>query len=526
MVTLTSTTLSDNIAQGGMGGPGGDPGGGAPDGAGGSGGNGGLSQGGGILIADGTLNLDSSTLVQNAAPNSQGGPAGLPGSGTPSNGFGVLGQGGDILRLGGTVNNQGTALSIPQTVGAFDQATGTWYLRNENDPGAPDAGQFAYGGPGWDPVVGDWNGDGQTSVGSFNPGTATWYLRNENSAGPADAGTFAYGAPGWKPISGDWRGAGPSTIGAFDPATATWYLRNENSAGPADAGTFQYGAPGWDPVVGDWQGNGVTTIGAVDPKTMTWYLRSSNSSGAPTITLFQFGAPGWIPVVGDWNGDGITSIGAIDPATGTWYLRNENSAGSPDAGVFRYGAPGWEGVAGSWRGLAAPERAAGATPLSADNSDPGTGELTNQELQQTVSAALTRLQDAGVAPTVIQHLRSDTFEVGNLSGATLGYTYASAHTVVIDASADGFGWFLDATPLQNEEFTPDGQGQLTALAGGPAAGKMDLLTVVLHEMGHLVGRKDLDPSTNPDSLMTETLGLGQRRTEALDSVFSQLGHVS
>jgi hypothetical protein len=149
--------------------------------------------------------------------------------------------------------------------------------------------------------------------------------------------------------------------------------------------------------------------------------------------------------------------------------------------------------------------------------------LTNQELQLTVSAALTRLEQAGVAPTVIQQLQSATYEVGNLSGSTVGYTYASARTVVIDASADGLGWFIDPTPQRDEEFAPDGSGELAALAGGPAAGKMDLLSVVLHEMGHLVGRSDLDPSTNPDSLMTEILGVGQRRTEALDAVFTQPG---
>src|SRR5262249_14366403 len=39
------------------------------------------------------------------------------------------------------------------TVGAFDPATGTWYLHNTNAPGAPDAGHFAYGAPGWIPVA-------------------------------------------------------------------------------------------------------------------------------------------------------------------------------------------------------------------------------------------------------------------------------------------------------------------------------------------------------------------------------------
>src|SRR5262249_22974705 len=47
------------------------------------------------------------------------------------------------------------------TAGVFDPATATFYLRNTHSPGAPDAGPFAYGGPGWRPVAGDWDGDGR-----------------------------------------------------------------------------------------------------------------------------------------------------------------------------------------------------------------------------------------------------------------------------------------------------------------------------------------------------------------------------
>src|SRR5262249_27114185 len=50
-----------------------------------------------------------------------------------------------------------TAPASPHTPGVFDPTTGTWYLRETNTPGAPDIVPFAYGAPGWTPVVGDWN---------------------------------------------------------------------------------------------------------------------------------------------------------------------------------------------------------------------------------------------------------------------------------------------------------------------------------------------------------------------------------
>jgi hypothetical protein len=124
-----------------------------------------------------------------------------------------------------------------------------------------------------------------STVGAFDPGSGTWYLNNTDQPGAPAIPPFQYGAPGWILLPGDWDGNGTTTIGVFDPTTATWYLRNEDSAGAPDYTPFQYGAPGWVPVAGDWTGDGVTTIGVWRPSTATWYLRNSNSAGTPEITL-------------------------------------------------------------------------------------------------------------------------------------------------------------------------------------------------------------------------------------------------
>jgi hypothetical protein len=247
------------------------------------------------------------------------------------------------------------------TPGTFDPASGTWYLRNQNSGGAPDAGQFPYGGAGWLPVVGDWDGNGSATVGVVDPGSAIWYLRNENSGGAPDvAAPFLYGLPGWVPVVGDWSGTGHAGIGMFDPATATWYLRNEDGPG---AGVFQFGGAGWLPVVGDWTGSGITTVGVVDPRTMTWYLRNANSGGGPDITPFPYGGTGWKPVVGDWTGGGATTAGVVDP-NGVWYLRNRNSGGAPDVAPFPYGLGSWTPVAGSWSGVGGSPRRAGVRDVA------------------------------------------------------------------------------------------------------------------------------------------------------------------
>ena len=93
--------------------------------------------------------------------------------------------------------------------------------------------------------------------------------------------------------------------------------------------------------------------------------------------------------------------------------------------------------------------------------------------------------------------------------------------IYLDPTADGWGWFVDSTPGQDEEYASKA-GALAALPGSAAAGHIDLLTVVMHEMGHALGLPDI---TVPDStdLMAEALATGLRRLPSMadiDAVFA------
>jgi CSLREA domain-containing protein len=409
---------------------------------------------------------------------------------------------------GSTSPAQSVQVTPRQSVGAFDATTGTWYLRNQNSAGPPDAGQFAYGGVGWIALVGDWLGTGQTTVAVVDPATETWYVRNSNTPGAPDVTPFRYGAPGWLPIVGDWAGTGHAGIGVVDPATNTFFLRNEVGPGAPDAGVFQYGAPSWTPVAGDWTGGSKAGIAVVDPTTATWYVRNAASPGGPDFTPFRYGGAGWTPVAGDWAGAGHAGIGVVDPTTNTFFLRSEVGPGAPDAGRFAYGAPGWTPLAGRWAPI--PDQ-----HLQAPGEGPGAAALADAALPDTVQAALTCLSDAGVDPSVVQRLAGAHFRVSALPPGTLGLAYVSSNQVLVSADGAGYGWFVDPTPLQDEEFAG---GQ--ALAGSTASGHEDLLTAVLHEMGHLAGLPDQPGTGLSDRLMTDVLAPGVRRTQALDQVFA------
>ncbi len=399
----------------------------------------------------------------------------------------------------------------PETIGVFNPATATWYLRNENSAGGPDAGQFQYGGVGWYAVTGDWLGNGQETIAVIDPTTMTWYVKFSNAPGAPDL-KFQYGPVGSIPIVGDWTGTGHDGIGVYDPTTATWFLRNEVSGGAPDAGQFQYGMKGWLPVVGDWTGKGKAGIGVVDPTTETWYLRNTASAGGVDFTPFSYGAPGWKPVAGDWTGTGHAGIGVVNPTSETWYLRNEVGAGGADAGTFQYGGPGWTPVVGRWQAVP------GAQLQLAQSEGPGAPAITNAELQSTVQAALQLLKNDGVDPTVLGVLASAHYNLADLPSGVLGETYTAGDNVFISADAAGNGWFVDPNPQSDTAFDANGN----ALPGSAATGHEDLLTTVLHEMGHLVGRPDETAPANPNDLMAATLPDGSRHLEALDQVFGSL----
>jgi hypothetical protein len=132
--------------------------------------------------------------------------------------------------------------------------------------------------------------------------------------------------------------------------------------------------------------------------------------------------------------------------------------------------------------------------------------LTTGELTPIVAEAETRLT-AALGIDVSKSLANVSFQITDLPGALLGEV--SGSTVSIDSNAAGYGWFVDPTPGDDVEF-PEvlAKGVLEASPQSPAAQRADLLTTVMHELGHELGFAHDDLG----DLMSATLPLGVRRT--------------
>ncbi|HVY22882.1 MAG TPA: hypothetical protein VG962_05970, partial [Steroidobacteraceae bacterium] len=75
-----------------------------------------------------------------------------------------------------------------------------------------------------------------------------------------------------------------------------------------------------------------------------------------------------------------------------------------------------------------------------------------------------------------------SLNIANLSDGKLAET--TGHNITLDDDGGGYGWFVDSTPGDNSEFLPTSNpNEWVAKPGSDAAGKMDMLTVLLHEYG-------------------------------------------
>jgi Bacterial Ig domain len=121
-------------------------------------------------------------------------------------------------------------------------------------------------------------------------------------------------------------------------------------------------------------------------------------------------------------------------------------------------------------------------------------------LQQLLSSHNPNLQNTTV-PTWTEFLQSPTpfnlkieiqdLPTGQLAEGTItGYDTngrPNSGTLTLDTDGNSLGWFIDTTPDDNTEFDQTLSPTAYRATTGAAAGKYDLLTTILHELGHLKG---------------------------------------
>ncbi len=299
-----------------------------------------------------------------------------------------------------------------------------------------------------------------------------------NPAIANDDGDWGFRVRGiWSLQSGGWHGDYRTKAPGNGSSYASWTLR-------VDPGQYE--------VFATWPGG--SQFAADAPYT----IKDGAVIRAAALRRDQRSSPD----DGEYDGAQWESLGVYDTTTGVVSVELSDK--------FAAGLVAADGIilvpAGS------PFHAAGASANSAENQ-----LLTLAELEPIAAQAIASWVSVGNDPSIAGALADIDFRVTDLSGSTLGL--ASPGVVWIDEDAAGHGWFVDPTPADHEEFTATTEAlEFPADTQSPAAGRMDLLTVVTHELGHLLGQEDLGVTEHAHDLMAESIMVGVRRMPVAESM--------
>ncbi|GKQ54999.1 S-layer family protein [Bradyrhizobium sp. Ce-3] len=207
------------------------------------------------------------------------------------------------------------------------------------------------------------------------------------------------------------------------------------------------------------------------------------------------------------------------------YVASDNTVtgtGNGAVGTQAIGDPGQSAGGGYFGGAQFMVAVSGG--VEATSPTAGETHLTQTELNSVISAAIAQWASAGATASQLATMKAVTFSIASLGGNVIS-AESNGH-VTIDASAAGHGWFVDPTPSDNFEFAH--AATATDLFADPtsvAAGHLDLLTAVAHELGHVVGLADDTTPSHSGDLMYINLADGERRLPSAADASTAAPHV-
>ncbi len=359
-------------------------------------------------------------------------------------------------------------------------------------------------------AVGDFTGDGKDDVVRRNSVSGGIRVLQSNGVAFSDLqwGSYNPNSPWTDWLVGDFDGSGNDDLFRWNATGGgVWVMLSNNTAFSSQLwGSLDPNSPWMDFRVADFDGNGSTDVIRRHDTTGDLSLLYSNNGISFDDSVWGSVNPNvaWQDYqVADFTGDGLADLARIHPTTGAVRVLESSPNGFADDDLWSILDPNDLPDLILTGGF-------GVSPqplLAAGGENHGDAEVLSEEsLAFIADAAIDLWQQAGISTQQLDQLRGVSFEIADLSGAYLGL--ATPQRILIDSNAAGYGWFVDRTPLDDAEFTTD-DAEPASLS---ASTRMDLLSAVMHEIGHVLGLDDLHDEALENDRMYETLAVGVRRT--------------
>ncbi|MDY0167530.1 MAG: SBBP repeat-containing protein [Thermoguttaceae bacterium] len=366
-------------------------------------------------------------------------------------------------------------------------------------------------------MAADFTGDGKADIAGRIATTGDWWVARSTGS------SFTNQKWGrWNPnieftsiMAADFTGDVKADIAGRIATTGDWWVAKSTGTGFTNAKWTR-----WNPslelvdvMTADFTGDGKADIAGRVATTGDWWVGASTGTGFANAKWTR-----WNPslvlgdvMTADFTGDGVADIAGRVATSGDWWVAESTGTGFTNAKWTRWNPTlAWGQVlVGNFAPAPAALHAAYApTPISQFSPDSQLPTPISQSaLQPIVEEAVLRMS---------VDLEQVAFQVHivDLPGLMLGRTVGT--TIQIDHNAAGFGWYLSPT---NADFEPGGRlGELTARPGTGAVHRIDLLTAVMHELGHLLGYDHTD-----SGLMQPALGPGVRWLPDTDAASALVG---
>jgi hypothetical protein len=299
------------------------------------------------------------------------------------------------------------------------------------------------------------------------------------------------------PIYGPYGGLYYScSIGSWAAGPHTYAIRSTDSTGfsSSSTGTFPVVAAAVtgptisSVVIAEAIGPRDGTFKTDEKLVITWAATSPNGIASQTMTVDGVAIA---PIYGPYGGLYYScTIENWSAGTHTYTIRSTDSQGISSDKTSTFSV------------VAALTVDASAAPRGSADA------LIDAQLAPIITEAERRWETQLGATQVETAMAGVSIKVANLPAGMLGETLGK--TIWIDDDAAGYGWFVDPTPGDDVEYGDVlGPHTLAARRDTAADQRVDLLTTVMHEMGHLLGYQHA-----ADDLMQAVLPLGVRRSSS------------